>query len=153
MVDTADAEPPAVTLTFGVLAPGDDLLAELAGGQQLGLELALEDIAAAGGVLGGSVATVRVDESVDEPIETTVESLVADGANAILGPVGSATAARGRGPRARGAAARAARRRRPRPSVTSDGTASTFFRTAMRDDDTAVVVADEIMDDGRRRRS
>ena len=46
-------------------------LAELAAGQQRGIALAIEDIAAAGGVLGGSWPRCVVDESVDEPIETT----------------------------------------------------------------------------------
>lgn len=140
-----DDTPAEVAFTFGVLAPGDDLLDELAIGQERGLTLALDDINAAGGVLGGAVATVRADESVDEPIETTVESLIGQGANAILGPVGSASAvqvaaiARDEQLLVCSASATAS-------SVTTSGTAATFFRTAMRDDDTSVVVADEIMD-------
>ena len=143
-VATSDPELP-VALTFGVLAPGANGLAELAAGQQRGIALAIEDIGAAGGVLGGGVATVVVDESVDEPIATTIASLVEQGANAILGPVGSATAvevaaiAREQQLLACLASATAA-------SVTYEGTAASFFRTAMRDHDTAVVVADEIMD-------
>jgi branched-chain amino acid transport system substrate-binding protein len=142
VVDDAPAD---VTFTFGVLAPGDDLLDELAAGQARGIAVALDDINAAGGVLDGSVATVQADESVDDPIETTVESLIGAGANAILGPVGSASAvevaaiARDEQLLVCSASATA-------PSVTTSGTAATFFRTAMRDDDTSGAVADEIMD-------
>ena len=86
---------PAVepTYTFGLLGPGVGLLNELMIGQERGLTLAIEDINAAGGVLGGPVTSVRVDESTDRPIEAAVDELVAAGANAILGPAGSSTAA------------------------------------------------------------
>ena len=43
------------------------------------MTLAIEDINAAGGVLGGPVATVRAEESVDEPLETTLDALVGRG--------------------------------------------------------------------------
>ena len=91
-VATSDPELP-VALTFGVLAPGANGLAELAAGQQRGIALALEDIAAAGGVLGGGVATVRRRRvRSTSPSRPRSSRSSEQGANAILGPVGSATA-------------------------------------------------------------
>ena len=119
-----------MALTFGVLAPGANGLAELAAGQQRGIALAIEDIAAAGGVLDGGVATVVVDESVDEPVETT---------RRIAGGTG-----RQRDPRSRrlghGGGGGCDRRDQQllvcsasatAASVTYEGTAASFFRTAI----------------------
>ncbi|HEU4840821.1 MAG TPA: ABC transporter substrate-binding protein, partial [Ilumatobacteraceae bacterium] len=144
VVTTDEAEPAAPTFTFGVLAPGDAALDELAIGQQRGLTVALDDINAAGGVLGGPVTSVQVEESVDEPLATTLEALAAE-SDAIVGPVSSATAvevaalARDQELLVCSASATAS-------SVTADGVAASFFRTAMRDDDTAAAVADRVMD-------
>ena len=62
------ATTPAVepTYTFGLLGPGVGLLNELMIGQERGLTLAIEDINAAGGVLGGPV-TVGARRRVDGP--------------------------------------------------------------------------------------
>ncbi len=113
-------------------------------GQERGLTLAIEDINAAGGVLGGPVTSVRVDESTDRPIEAAVDELVAAGANAILGPAGSSTAAQlvplvaERHLLACSASATAT-------SITAGNSASSFLRTAIRDDYLSAVVADRIM--------
>ena len=144
VVTTDAAEPAAPTFTFGVLAPGDPTLDELAVGQQRGLTVAIDDINAAGGVLDGPVTSVQVEESVDEPIAATLEALAAE-SDAIVGPVSSASAvevaalARDQQLLACSASATAS-------SVTDDGVAASFFRTAMRDDDTAAAVADRVMD-------
>ena len=69
-------------------------------GQERGLTLAIEDINAAGGVLGGPVTAVRASVAVDRPVEAAVDRLAADGANAILGPAGRRRCEAGPGRRA-----------------------------------------------------
>ncbi len=78
-------------LTFGFIGPGVGLLNELAIGQDRGLQLAIDDINAAGGVLGAPVAAVRVDEAAPDPIDGVVDQLVEQGADVLVGPVGSSS--------------------------------------------------------------
>ena len=80
-------------LVFGYLAPGVGLLNALAIGQERGLTLAVDEINATGGVLGAPVAAVRAEESADRPIDAVLDELLAQDADVIVGPVGSATAA------------------------------------------------------------
>ena len=137
-----DVEP---TFTFGLLGPGDDELAELQLAQQRGVELAVADINAAGGVLEGPVGVVGADEDVETDLGDTLDGLIGQGANAILGPVSSATAVdlaplvADRRHLACSASATAT-------SVTFGNDVASFFRTVMRDDDTAAAVADRIME-------
>ena len=75
---TAPAEPPAATdeetpstehaeraeeFLFGLMGPGVGLLRQAVIGHFRGLTLAIEEINAAGGLLGAPVASVRVDEA------------------------------------------------------------------------------------------
>ena len=137
-----DVEP---TFTFGLLGPGDDELAELQLAQRRGVELAVADINAAGGVLEGPVGVVGADEDVETDLGDTLDGLIGQGANAILGPVSSATAVdlaplvADRRHLACSASATAT-------SVTFGNDVASFFRTVMRDDETAAAVADRIME-------
>ncbi|MET0146932.1 MAG: peptidoglycan-binding protein [Ilumatobacteraceae bacterium] len=141
-VDTAvDAEP---TYTFGFLAPGEGQLATFVPGQERALELAVDDINAAGGVLGGPVTSVRQDESTEVPIDTNLDDLVERGADAVLGPVGSASAIAAvpllaeRNLLGCSASATAT-------AVTAGNDVATFFRTALRDDFASPAIADRVM--------
>ena len=131
-------EPVEPALTVGYLKPGIGLLNALGIGQQRGLTLAIDEINAAGGVLGGPVAVVTAEESADRSIEAVLDDLLAQHPDVIVGPVGSASAAAllpllaERSLLACSASATAA-------SLTADvGTeddkAPTFVRTALRDD-------------------
>ncbi len=143
--ETAPAGEPALTLGF--LDPGPGLTSALVIGQQRGLRLAIEDVNAAGGVLGGTLASVSATESADVALDTTVNGLVDQGASVLLGPVGSDSAAAllpiltERKLLACSASATAT-------SLTSGadtGVPPSFVRTALRDDHTASIVADQVM--------
>jgi branched-chain amino acid transport system substrate-binding protein len=168
---TDPGEPVEPTYTFGFLGPGVGVLAELAVGQERGLTLAIEDINAAGGVLGGPADMFRWDEELepddgDDDEESTattdegdggdgdedagrvaaaLDDMAEQGADAVLGPVGSASAVElaplvaDRGQLACSASATAV-------AVTAGNDVRSFFRTAMRDDDTSGAVADRVMD-------
>ena len=71
-------------LTFGFIGPGVGLLSDLAVGQERGLALAIDDINAAGGVLGGPVASVRADEPSSGAVGSAVDDLLGQGANCLL---------------------------------------------------------------------
>ncbi len=132
-------------LTLGFLTPGAGLLSAVVVGQQRGLDVAVSEINAAGGVLGGPLATVTAAESPDVDLATTVDGLAKQGANVLVGPVGSDTAAAllpilaERGLLTCSASATAT-------SLTAAPTApATFVRTALRDDHFAAFVADQVM--------
>jgi branched-chain amino acid transport system substrate-binding protein len=151
-IATGSTPPPASppgepVLTLGFLDPGAGLTSALVIGQQRGLRLAIDDVNAAGGVLGGPLATVSATESADVALATTVDGLVGQGAKVLLGPVGSDSAAAllpilaERKLLACSASATAT-------SLTSGADTSAppaFVRTALRDDHTASIVADQIM--------
>lgn len=144
---TAAPEPegPAV-LTVGYLAPGVGLLGALAIGQERGLTLAVDEINASGGVLGAPIATVRADESATEAMETTVDSLTGQGANVLVGPVGSASAASLLPILAqRNLLTCSASATSVNLTAAVDTTRPlTFVRTALRDDYFASIVADQV---------
>ena len=73
---------------LGYLRPAAGLLLDLSGAQQAALQLAAEDIAAA----GGSLEVVTVDEPADGDVAASVNELLDQGVNGILGPVGSTSA-------------------------------------------------------------
>jgi branched-chain amino acid transport system substrate-binding protein len=139
---TAAPEPAAYV--FGFLGPGPGQLDALTAGQAAALDLAVKDINAAGGVLGGKVASVRRDEAADTPIDQDLDALMGDHANAVLGPVGSGSAATltpvlaERHQLACSASATAA-------SLTANTGVSTFFRTVLGDDAATPVIAGRIM--------
>ncbi|MET0579257.1 MAG: peptidoglycan-binding protein, partial [Ilumatobacteraceae bacterium] len=131
-------------LTFGFIGPAVGLLSDLAIGQERGLALAVEEINAAGGVLGAPVASVRADEPSSGDVATVLDDLLGQGANAFVGPVGSATAAAliptlaERQLLTCSASATAT-------SLTVDGNIDWFARTALRDDHLASIVAEDMM--------
>ena len=147
--EATDAPAPAAdaVLTFGLLAPDAGLLNTLVVGQQRGLQLALDDINAAGGVLGGPAASVSVAESADTPLADSVAQLVDQGAGVIVGPVGSATAAELLPVLAeRQLLACSASATATSLTVGADVSAPPLFvRTALRDDHLAAIVADLLM--------
>jgi branched-chain amino acid transport system substrate-binding protein len=141
--DTMPEVAPAFVVGFA--APEAGLLTRLAVGQQRGLQLAIDDINEAGGVLGGPIAQVQSVAVSGAPLDDQLSDLVAQGANAILGPVGSPGADEfiaGLKSQSRVACSASA----TTPEVTADGDASVFFRTALRDDHMASEVADQVMD-------
>ncbi len=135
---------PEPELVLGYLAPGVGLLNALAIGQERGLTLAVDEINAAGGVLGAPVAAVRAEESADRPLTDAVDELTEQGAGVIVGPAGSATAAEllplldDRTLLACSASATAT-------SLTEGGATASFVRTALRDDYLAAIVADVLV--------
>ena len=154
---TAPAEPPAATdeetpstdvpseqeFLFGLMGPGVGLLDELVIGQVRGLTLAIEDINAAGGLLGAPVASVRVDEASGATTEDTLDALLAEGSSAVIGPVSSTSATDLRGLAAeRGIIACSASATAPIVTEGQEGTA--FFRTALRDDYLASFLAERV---------
>lgn len=84
---TADARP--ATFTFGYVRPGAGILSQLATAQEAAIGLAVDDINAAGGVNGGPVRLISVDESPGGDTAAAVTDLLGQGANMILGPVSS----------------------------------------------------------------
>ena len=80
--------PAAPGLVLGYLRPAAGLLRDLSGAQQAALQLAADDIAAA----GGSLEVVTVDEPADGDVAASVNELLDQGVNGILGPVGSTSA-------------------------------------------------------------
>ena len=149
--EAAEAGPPAFTLGF--MAPGVGLLNGFSIAQQRGLTLALEDINAAGGVLGGSVELVTAEPSGDQPPEAVVDDLVQQGATAFIGPVGSADAFSVEPVLAERSlltcsASATATALTVAPAPGPDGeppNPAVFVRTALRDDYYAAVVDDELM--------
>ena len=80
---TTEAPPVAATaFTLGYVEPAAGLLGDLATAQRRGMEDALNDINAAGGVLGGSVAMTTITEPRSGDVARVVTDAVAAGANA-----------------------------------------------------------------------
>jgi branched-chain amino acid transport system substrate-binding protein len=136
-------------LTIGYLAPGVGLLNALGIGQQRGLTLAVDEINAAGGVLAGPVAVVTTEESADRPIDAVLDDLVAQEPDVIVGPVGSSSAV-ALAPLLAERSLLACSASATATSLTGDvDTESdaplTSVRTALRDDQFARLVADELM--------
>jgi branched-chain amino acid transport system substrate-binding protein len=129
--------------TFGYLRPGAGLLLDLSRAQESALNLAIDDINAGGGVNGAPAALITMDEPADGNIATAVNDLLDQGANMILGPVGSTAAKAALAPlAARGAVACSASA--TTPELTTLDTANSFYRTAMSDSYTLEFVADEL---------
>jgi branched-chain amino acid transport system substrate-binding protein len=133
-------------LVVGYVRPAPGLLAQLATAQEAAINLAIDDINAAGGVNGGPVALVTVDESLDGDTAAAVNTLVDDGAHMILGPISSSGAKAALEPLAtRGALACSASATSPELSVIDE--AGVLYRTAMPDSFTLNYVADTISAD------
>ncbi len=152
---TAPAAEPAFTV--GYLAPGVGLLNALGIGQQRGLTLAVDEVNAAGGVLGGPVAVVTAEESADRPIDAVLDDLVAQEPDVIVGPVGSSSAVAVT-PLLAEQSLLACSASATATSLTVDVDTEndaplTFVRTALRDDQFARLVADELMTTDDKRES
>ena len=133
-------------LVLGYVRPAPGLLAQLATAQEAAINLAIDDINAAGGVNGGPVALVAVDESLDGDTAAAVTSLIDEGAHMILGPISSTGSAAALQPLAdSGAYACSASATSPQLSALDE--AGVFFRTAMPDSVTMNYVADTISAD------
>ena len=131
---TTEAPPVAATaFTLAYVEPAAGLLGDLATAQRRGMEDALNDINAAGGVLGGSVAMTTITEPRSGDVARVVTDAVAAGANAIVGPAGSTTAT-AMIPALEVAATTACSGSATAPSLSSSDTSGRFFRTAVSDE-------------------
>lgn len=78
------------TLTIGTVLPESGALAFLGAPQIEGVNLAIEEINAAGGVLGGDVALIAGDSGTDPAVaRQTVNTALSQGADAIIGAAAS----------------------------------------------------------------
>jgi branched-chain amino acid transport system substrate-binding protein len=140
---TTPAEPGEAGFVFGYVRPAAGLLRELAVSQEAALGLAVEDINEAGGVNGAPATVLSVDEPLNGDVASAVNDLIDQGANLILGPVGSSGAIGAlRTLTDRGAIACSASA--TSPQLTQLDTGEVFFRTAMPDTFTLQYVADQI---------
>ncbi len=129
---------------IGFLAPGAGLLGDLATAQSTALTLALDDINAAGGVLGQPVGSVTVPEPPGGTAVEGIDGLVAAGADVVLGPVSSDSAAVAIPAVAdRGLVACSASATAPELTANATGVPS-FFRMALTDDLLVAHTADEL---------
>jgi branched-chain amino acid transport system substrate-binding protein len=140
---TTPAEPGEAGFVFGFVRPAAGLLRELSTAQEAALQLAVDDINDAGGVNGAPATIVSVDEPLNGDVAAAVADVIDEGANLVLGPVGSTGAiAALRTLTDRGAIACSASA--TTPQLTQLDTAGVFFRTAMPDTFTLQAVADQI---------
>jgi branched-chain amino acid transport system substrate-binding protein len=79
-------------LNVGVLAPSPGLLATLFQAQTRGIGFAADDIAAGGGVLGGTLNTNQIDTPLGSTEFSTASDAVDAGARVLIGPAGSTSA-------------------------------------------------------------
>jgi ABC-type branched-subunit amino acid transport system substrate-binding protein len=153
--DTADtteaddgAEPTGDQLVFGRVLPETGPLGFLGPPMIVGTELAIEDINAAGGVLGQDVELLEGDEGETPQVAVeTVNRLLGDGANAIIGAAASGssqefigTLSEGQIPQCSGS--------NTSPAFTDQANADFYFRTVPPDEAVAPIIADRIIADG-----
>ncbi|WP_017607974.1 ABC transporter substrate-binding protein [Nocardiopsis xinjiangensis] len=145
--DTPDADENALNL--GILYPQTGSLAYLGPSQLSATEYAIEEINAAGGVLGTDMpAPVQGDEADDEGrANDAANTLIADGSDAIIGAASSGmtqavhdTVASAGIPQCSGSATA--------PDLTDIDDGGNFYRTAPSDLLAGPVLAQEILDDG-----
>ncbi|MEY4231310.1 MAG: hypothetical protein RLZZ362_2159, partial [Actinomycetota bacterium] len=141
--DTVSTELSGPAFVFGYLRPAAGLLSQLAIGQEDGLQLAVDDINAAGGVNGGPATIVSVDEPADGDVGAAVDSLLEQGASIILGPTGS-TEATQLIPQLAAKKTIACSASATASSLTSIDPDGAFYRTAMSDTYTVTYVADTL---------
>ncbi len=141
---TQDGRDPGLVL--GYVRPAAGLLSQLATAQEAAINLAITDINAAGGVNGGPVKLVSVDESLEGDTAAAVDDLVGQGAAMILGPVSSNGAKAALATLAsKGVVACSASATSPELSTLD--TDNVLYRTAMPDSFTLNYVADSISKD------
>ena len=137
------AAPRPIGFTVAFVEPAAGLLGDLSVAQRRGVEDAVADLNAAGGVLGGNVAITTVTERANGDAAAAVTDAKGAGANAIVGPVGSSSAL------AMLPALDSANLVGCSASATSPALAGVdpnhrFFRTALSDDHLVAVVADAV---------
>ncbi len=131
--------------SFGFVAPSLPLLLDLAYAQENAISLAVADINDGGGVLGAPVKATSTDDQVAGSVANAVTSLVAGGANAVLGPI-SSTDAKAAIPAVAGAGALACSASATSPDLNSNPPAAAFYRTALPDYNTVEFVATQIVE-------
>ena len=132
-VEVSTSVPLETALTLAYVEPPAGLLGDLATAQRRGLEDAVAEINAAGGVLGGALAVVTITEPRAGDVGRVVTDAVAAGAHAIVGPAGSTSAA-AMLPALDAAASIACSGSATAPSLSSADTTGRFFRTAVSDE-------------------
>ena len=139
--ETVSGEP---ELTFGFIGPGVGLLNELAIGQDRGLQLAIDDINAAGGVLGAPVAAAARRRGGSRPDRRRRRPARRAGCRR-AGRAGRLLEHRALLPILEERALLACSASATATSLTAATTPATFVRTALRDDYLAGIVADQVM--------
>lgn len=141
---TTGAPPVAATaFTLAYVEPAAGLLGDLATAQRRGMEDALNDMNAAGGVLGGSVAMTTITEPRSGDVGRTVTDAVSAGANAIVGPAGS-TSATAMIPALEAAGMVACSGSATAPSLSTADTTGRLYRTAVSDEHLVAHIVDTL---------
>jgi branched-chain amino acid transport system substrate-binding protein len=145
-----DVEPVAEGLIIGAILPETGGLAEAGLGepQIASVELALEDINAAGGVLGNDVTLLQGDETGDEALaREAAQRILGQGANAVVGAAASGMSqaiiqllSDNQIPQCSGS--------NTSPAFTEQENADYYFRTVPPDEAVAPIIADTVAADG-----
>ena len=143
--ETTGASGPA-TFTFGYVRPATGLLSQLSTAQEAAIGLAIDDINAAGGINGGTVQLLAVDESPEGDTAAAVTDLLGKGANMVLGPISSDGAKSSLAALTTGKSV-ACSASATSPELTTLDTTNVLYRTAMPDSFTVGLVADAVSAD------
>src|SRR5262245_51709854 len=139
--EPSDGEPGFV---FGFIVPSSGLLNELATAQTASLDLAVEDINAAGGVNDAPVSAITATQAPDGDVQSAVDDLLDQGANMILGPMDSTSAIASLPVLATGGTI-ACSASATAPELASLDTDGVFYRTALSDAYTVQYAVDDIV--------
>lgn len=146
--DGTEAEPATDELVIGRVLPETGPLAFLGPPMIVGADLAVEDINAAGGVLGQDVTLLEGDEGETPQVaRETVNRLLGDGANVIIGAAASGSSQEFIGnlseneiPQCSGS--------NTSPAFSEQENADFYFRTVPPDEAVAPIIADRVIADG-----
>ncbi|HUF33886.1 MAG TPA: ABC transporter substrate-binding protein [Acidimicrobiales bacterium] len=148
--DDIDVQPVAEGLIIGAILPETGGLAEAGLGepQIAAIQLAINDINAAGGVLGNDVTLLQGDEAGDEALaREAAQRILGQGANAIVGAAASGMSqaiiqllSDNQIPQCSGS--------NTSPAFTGQANADYYFRTVPPDEAVAPIIADEVAGDG-----
>jgi branched-chain amino acid transport system substrate-binding protein len=147
--EAVEANPATDRLVLGRVLPDTGPLAFLGPPMIVGVELAVEDINAAGGVLGQEVQLLEADEGETPQVAREgVVRMLGQGANAIIGAAASGGSQEfiqllsDNGiPQCSGS--------NTSPSFSEQANADFYFRTVPPDDRVAPIIADKVIQDGR----
>ena len=148
-----DSDAPAATdaptldgegLELGLLAPAPGLLNTLFEGQVRGVDAAVQDIAEAGGVLGGPLNVTSTQAPLGGSTADAVRTAIDAGAQVLVGPAGSNDAAQVRS-ELQQAGAIACSASASVPGLAADQAQFGLFRTALPDDVVVSYLADAIV--------